>query len=237
VCGVGCVWPCPRLWVAFCFLSSACMERCLECPFRHFPLALGYVFDPLKHTRRFGCASFVMCVCIDGILNLQHAQHGACSCLHSRIERLAHILPHVFDPQKCVCVLGSGWFWCHFGSFVQCLHPSRSNHHCLNQHKFRMQTVSFVCIVKPCIERNVKWDLFLGIALWDSEHQTRRRTALLQQAHGTQSYTHPAKCRDAEGWWCRSIYHLSRTHMSPVGGSGTWEVWHLLTSSLLVAVG
>ena len=65
----------------------------------------------------------------------------------------------------------------------------------------------------------------------------RRRTALLQQAQGAELY---ASCKMLRRWgvrWCWSMYHLCRTHMSPLGGSGTWEVWLLLSSPLPVAVG
>jgi len=35
----------------------------------------------------------------------------------------------------------------------------------------------------------------------------------------------------------KGIYHLCRTHMSPLGGSGTWEVWLLLVVSQSSACG
>jgi len=41
---------------------------------------------------------------------LQHAQHGARTCLHRLSGHLAHTLPHEFDPQECVCVVCFGWF-------------------------------------------------------------------------------------------------------------------------------
>jgi len=57
--------------------SALALQRSLNCPFRHLPFAQGYAFDSLEHTQSVGSASFALYVCIDGILNLQHAQHGA----------------------------------------------------------------------------------------------------------------------------------------------------------------
>ena len=58
----------------------------------------------VSHTQSVGCVSFVFCVCIDGNLNLQHAQHGACSCLHSRSGRLALSRPIVGSDESVVSV-------------------------------------------------------------------------------------------------------------------------------------
>ena len=113
MCGVGCVWlcPCPCLRVVFCFLSRACMVRHLNCPLQYLPLALGHVFGSQEHTQSVGCVSFAFCVRINGILNLQHAQHGAQNGLHFYNERVAYILPHVSDPQECVCGACFDWFY------------------------------------------------------------------------------------------------------------------------------
>ena len=45
------------------------------------------------------------CVCIDGTLSLQHAQHDAHSHSHRRNGRIARILPYLFDrAPRNVCV-------------------------------------------------------------------------------------------------------------------------------------
>ena len=93
------------------FLSVLASQGPLNCPYWHLPTALGYVFDSQEHTHRAGFAPFGLCICFHDFVNLQHAQHGARSCLHRRSGRLAHMLPHVFDPQKYVCVIYIGWFY------------------------------------------------------------------------------------------------------------------------------
>ena len=66
------------------------------------------VCDSQEHTQSVGCASFVLCVCVDANVNLQHAQHGARFCLHSPDGQVARMLPYHLDLQKCVCVVCSG---------------------------------------------------------------------------------------------------------------------------------
>jgi hypothetical protein len=45
----------------------------------------------------------VSSTCVDNLADLQHAQHGAQSGLHSRNGRVARTLSYLFDPQECVC--------------------------------------------------------------------------------------------------------------------------------------
>ena len=185
--------PCfrPPGWGLFCLFWHICAQRTLfVCssalasqgphlgPHWHLPFASGCVFDSLEHTK-----SSVMrhssCVCIDGILNLQHAEHGARSCLHTHDGRVARTSPHVFNPQQCVC----GLFWLvlllnHI--FPLNLHPSRSALFWVHQQKFRSVHVDFVCILKSWA-----WADAPVIIINNACVASRlRRTALLQQAQG-----------------------------------------------------
>jgi hypothetical protein len=159
VCGVGCVWlcPCPRLQVAFCFLLRACMVRQLNVP--PAPLTRPRLCSrppgtrTQRRTQRRLCAVWPVCLCIDGIVNSQHAQHGAQNELHRPGKCIALILPRVFDPQECASVC----FIITFEILSHSLHLSRSSHHHLAPHKSRINRLPFVCTSKPCIVRIEVW--------------------------------------------------------------------------------
>jgi len=53
--------------------------------------------------------------------------------------------------------------------FTLSLHPSRSNRHCLNQHKLRSSVVCSVYILKLCTVCNVKRRVSMGIP-WTCAH-------------------------------------------------------------------
>ena len=69
----------------------------------------------------------------------------------------------------CVCVVCFGWFNFRNAIFALSLHPSRSNHHCLNQHKFRSVNVCVARVLKLCSMCIVKWSL-PGAKGWGHAH-------------------------------------------------------------------
>ena len=53
------------------------------------------------------CVGLCVGLCIEDLAILQHAAHSG---LNSHDGRVVHTLPHVFDPQKCVCGIYFGQF-------------------------------------------------------------------------------------------------------------------------------
>jgi hypothetical protein len=96
------------------FLFALALQGPLICTHRHLSPALGYVFDSQEYARGF--ASFPVYVCVFVCVyrwhpQSQHAQHGTQIDLHRRSVRVAHILPHVSDPQESVCGACFDWFY------------------------------------------------------------------------------------------------------------------------------
>jgi len=88
------------------------MERPLKCPLRYLLRALGRVFNfPRTHKKRRLCVIRPVCVSMAFSIYSTHSMHGVQKRLHSCDGRVAHTLPHVFDPQESVCVVCSGWFY------------------------------------------------------------------------------------------------------------------------------
>jgi hypothetical protein len=111
---------------------------------------------PGTHTPRRFC-SIWLCMYVFSQFARFAARTARCtSCLLRRDGRLVHMLPHLFDPQKCVCVVCFGWFWCQFGSSAPSLHFYRSAFSWEYQHKFRSNRFPFILILMPCIVHIVK---------------------------------------------------------------------------------
>jgi hypothetical protein len=129
VCVFVCVCACVCVCVCgVCFASGVCFARAVLARAKSFqslldalackapklsisapPLAIGHIFDPQEHTNSIFAQ--LSCVCIDGILNLQHAQHGAQNDSLKRDGRLARILSHVFDLQEHACSVHLSCFY------------------------------------------------------------------------------------------------------------------------------
>jgi hypothetical protein len=158
VCVYVCVCVCVCVWSvlsglapvlardAFCLFERAlALQGPQNCLFRNLQFALGYDFNPKERTQSVGCASLVLCVS-QWILKLQQAQHvRVFACTDAMdAQHAACIVPYLFNPQKCACGVCFGWFYFLKAIITLSLHPSRSNHHHLAPHEFRVQTLHFV---------------------------------------------------------------------------------------------